>query len=118
MVRRELRDDQWVRIQHLTIGTAGKPGNPGGDTRLFIDAVLWVARAGGRWRDLPEEFGKWNSVFSRYNNWCRKGVWENIFKTLSVDADFEYILMDSTIVRAHQHSAGAQGSKKKKKVSG
>lgn len=116
MVRRELRDDQWERIKDLAIGTVGKPGNPGGDARLFIDAVLWVARAGGRWRDLPEEFGKWNSVFSRYSRWCRLGVWENIFKELSADADFEYILMDSTIVRAHQHSAGASNSEKKRSV--
>ena len=84
----------------------------GEDNRLFVDAVLWLARAGAPWRDLPEEFGHWNSVFQRFRRWAKKGVWERIFKALVENPDFEYLIIDSTIVRAHQHAAGAKGGAK------
>src|SRR3546814_10521448 len=77
------------------------------DNRLFVEAVLWLARSGAHWRVLPKEFGRWHTVYQRFNRWCRNGVWERLFAALSDDADFEYILVASTIVRAHQHSAGA-----------
>jgi putative transposase len=81
----------------------------------FIDAVLWAARTGSHWRELPPDFGKWNSVFQRYNRWSQSGVWESLFKALADDPDFEYVMMDATIVRAHQHSAGAKGGIKRRK---
>ncbi len=108
MARRELDDTLWARLEPHLSGKKSDPGRSGDDNRLFVEAVLWLARSGAHWRALPDEFGKWNSVYQRFNRWCRDGVWENLFKALSGDPDFEYILVDSTIVRAHQHSAGAK----------
>ena len=107
MLRLLLRDDQWERIESLLQGKEGDRGRTGADNRLFVEAVLWIARTGVPWRDLPPEFGPWNSVFRRFSRWADKGVWQKIFVTLSEDADFEEVFLDSTIVRAHQHAAGA-----------
>lgn len=115
MARRELRDDQWEVVKGLLPGKAGDPGRTAADNRKFVDAVLWVARTGCHWRELPTGFGNWNSVFQRYNRWAAKGVWEKLFKDLSLDPDFEYVMLDATIVRAHQHSAGAKGGLKRRK---
>jgi transposase len=115
MARRELRNDQWQRIKDLLPGKKGDAGRTAKDNRKFIDAVLWVARTGSHWRELPASFGKWNSVFQRYNRWSGKGVWESLFKALSDDPDFEFVMMDATIVRAHQHSAGAKGGIKRRR---
>ena len=73
----------------------------------FVEAVLWIARTGSPWRDLPPEFGLWNSAYQRFARWSRQGVWHRIFTQLAGDADFEEVFIDSTIVRAHQHAAGA-----------
>ena len=112
MIRRELTDTQWLRIKDLVPGKEGDKGRHGADNRLFVDAVLWIARAGAPWRDLPPVFGHWNSVFQRFRRWARKGVWERIFSALMESPDFEYLIIDSTIVRAHQHAAGAKGRAK------
>jgi transposase len=112
LIRRELTDAQWRRIERLVSGKEGDKGRHGEDNRLFVDAVLWLARAGAPWRDLPEEFGHWNSVFQRFRRWAKKGVWERIFNALVENPDFEYLIIDSTIVRAHQHAAGAKGGAK------
>ena len=109
MTRRyALRDDQWARIEHLLPGRPGHVGGTAADNRLFVDAVLYRYRAGIPWRDLPERFGKGKSVHQRFNRWARGGVWERVFAALSGDADNEYAMIDATIVRAHQHSAGAR----------
>jgi transposase len=107
MLRLLLRDDQWERIESLLQGKAGDRGRTGTDNRLFVEAVLWMARTGVPWRDLPPEFGAWNSVFRRFSRWADKGVWQKVFAKLSEDADFEEVFLDSTIVRAHQHATGA-----------
>ena len=112
MIRRELTDEQWRRIEHLVAGKEGDKGRHGEDNRLFVDAVLWIARAGAPWRDLPPAFGNWNSVFQRFRRWAKKGVWERMFKALVESPDFEYLIIDPTIVRAHQHAAGAKGGAK------
>jgi putative transposase len=112
LIRRELTEVQWARISHLVPGKEGDKGRSGEDNRLFVDAVLWILRTGAPWRDLPPEFGKWNSVFVRFNRWARKGVWESLFKALADDPDFEHVMIDATIIRAHQHSAGAKGGLK------
>jgi transposase len=78
------------------------------DNRLFIEAVLYRYRAGLPWRDLPDRFGDWKNVHQRFSRWSKSGVWERVFQHLAADADNEYAMIDSTIVRAHQHSAGAQ----------
>jgi transposase len=108
MVRRILRDDQWKRIEAMLPGKAGDRGRHGEDNRLFVDAVLWIAQAGSPWRDLPERFGAWNSVYQRFARWSNKGGWHRVFAELAKDTDFEEVFLDSTVVRAHQHAAGAQ----------
>src|SRR3954469_1689243 len=102
-----LRDEQWERLAPLLPGKVGDPRQSAADNRLFLEAVLWGARVGAPWRDLPESFGKWNSVFQRFRRWARRGVFEQIFTVLSEDADFEYVIVDGTIVRVHQHGTAA-----------
>ena len=110
MIRRELTDGQWSRIEGLVAGKQGDRGRSGADNRLFVDAVLWTARTGSPWRDLPAEFGNWNSVFQRFRRWAKKGVWESLFNALVEDPDFEHLMIDATVIRAHQHAAGAKGA--------
>jgi transposase len=107
MRRYGLRDDQWDRIKGLLPGREGHVGVTAKDNRLFVEAVLYRYRAGIPWRDLPERFGDWKQVHTRHTRWAASGVWEKAFKVLAADADNEYAMIDSTIVRAHQHSAGA-----------
>lgn len=107
-----LNDGQWQRIEKLCVGKPGDPGGTGADNRKFVEAVLWIARTGSPWRDLPAFFGNWNSIFVRFNRWSAGGVWHRLFAALSEDPDFEYLIIDSTIVRAHQHAAGAKGGLK------
>jgi transposase len=107
MARKLLRDDQWRRIESLLPGKASDPGRTASDNRLFVEAVLWIARVGAPWRDLPETFGPWNSAYKRFSRWSASGVWHRVFAELARDADFEEVFLDSTIVRAHQHAAGA-----------
>ncbi len=103
-----LRDDQWARIEGLLPGRVGHVGGTARDNRLFVDAVLYRYRAGIPWRDLPERFGDGVRVHRRFSRWAASGVWARVFQALSADADDEYALLDATIVRAHQHSAGAR----------
>ena len=103
-----LRDDQWERISRHIIGDDRTRGTSGRDNRLFLEAVLWIVRTDSPWRDLPEVFGRWNSVFRRFTRWSHKGIRQRIFEALSDDPDFEYLIADSTIVRAHQHASGAK----------
>jgi len=113
-----LRDDQWERIKDLLPGREETVEVTAKDNRLFVDAVLYRYRAGIPWRDLPERFGDFRVVHTRFSRWAKSGVWEKLFKRLAVDADKEYALIDSTIVRAHQHSAGARKKGAKTKPSG
>ncbi len=94
------------------LGKATDPGRTGGDGRLFLEAVLWIARTGSPWRDLPPTFGKWNSVYKRYSDWMRAGVFERMFAATIGDADMEYAMVDATIVRVHRHGQGAKGGRK------
>lgn len=116
--RYALRDDQWERIKDLLPGRAGHVGATARDNRLFVDAVLHRYRAGIPWRDLPERFGDFRVVHLRHSRWSESGVWQRVFATLSQDADNEYAMIDSTIVRAHQHSSGAKGGVRQSKPSG
>jgi len=117
MRRYALREDQWERIKDHLPGKASDKGATARDNRLFVEAVLYRYRAGIAWRDLPERFGDFRVIHTRHMRWSRKGVWERVFKVLAQDADNEYAMIDSTIVRAHQHSAGAKGSSKKANAS-
>lgn len=109
MDRTTLSDEQWERIAPHLPGKIGDPGRSAEDNRLFMEALFWIARVGGPWRDLPESFGRWNSVFRRFRRWTQKGVLERLFEVLSEDRDFEYVMIDGTIVRVHQNGTGAQG---------
>jgi len=105
MRRYEIKDYEWVRLEPLLPGKVGDVGRSAADNRLFINAVLWVARSGAPWRDLPERFGNWNSVYQRFRRWSKKGVWQQVFEALQ-EPDLDWLLLDSTTVRAHQHAAG------------
>jgi transposase len=117
MRRYALRDDQWERIKDLLPGREGHVGGTAKDNRLFVEAVLYRYRAGTPWRDLPERFGDFRVIHTRFSRWSRSGVWERVFEVLAADADNEYHMIDSTIVRAHQHSAGAKKKLRKIKQS-
>jgi putative transposase len=103
-----LSDEMWGRMAPHIIGDERSRGTSGRDNRMFVEGVLWIVRTGSPWRDLPEAFGDWNSVFRRFSRWSRKGVWQRIFEAMADDPDFEYLIVDSTIIRAHQHAAGAK----------
>ena len=118
MIRTILNDDQWERIAPELSGKDGDPGVTARDNRLFVEAVLWIARTGSPWRDLPDYFGKWYTTYTRFWRWARKGVWERVFKALSDDPDFEYVLIDATHIRVHQHGTGAKGGLKNRRSVG
>ena len=108
MRRHGLRDDQWDQIKDFLPGRPGSVGVTAADNRTFVEAVLYRYKTGIPWRDLPEEYGDWNNTHRRFSRWAKSQIWEQLFTLLAVDADNEYAMIDSTIVRAHQHSAGAR----------
>ena len=112
MDRRILTNAQWAKMEPHCLGKPTDPGRSGTDNRLFLEAVLWIARTGSPWRDLPEHFGKWNTVFKRYSDWVKAGVFTHIFNAVSDDPDMEYAMVDATIVKVHRHGHGAKGGPK------
>ena len=108
MDRRMLTDDQWSRIADFLPGKATDRGRTAADNRLFVESVLYIARTGCPWRDMPKEFGNWHTAYVRFASWETKGVWDQIAAALQRDADLEELFIDATIVRAHQHAAGAR----------
>ena len=106
MDRLVLTDVQRAKMEPLCLGKASDPGRSGGDNRLFLEAVLWIARTGSPWRDLPPSFGKWNTVFKRYRNWVKADVFKRIFDATSSDPDREFAMVDATIVKVHRHGQG------------
>jgi transposase len=105
----KLTDDQWQKI--LPVLKSFHPEirlGAGRDCRRFLEAVLWITRSGSQWRLLPKKYGNWNAVFKRFSRWSDLGVFEKLFKHFSSDRDLEYLLIDSTIIRSHACSAGAQ----------
>lgn len=109
MTRRILSDVQWAIIEPYCLGKPTDPGQTGREPRLFVEAVLWIVRTGAQWRELPIEFGKWNSVFKRFRRWVKTDVFYRMFKSLASDADFEYAMIDGTIVKVHRSGQGAKG---------
>jgi transposase len=107
--RYELSDAQWERIAPLLPGKVCDPGRTGADNRLFLNGVLWVLRSGAHWRDLPERYGKWKSLHKRFTRWAKAGVWERVFASLIKDRNNLYLMLDSTLVRAHQQAATGKG---------
>ena len=107
LARHAITDADWTRVEDLLPGRPGQPGWLVEDNRLFVDAVLRIARTGAPWRDLPERFGNWNSVWRRFDRWARTGVWARVFGALQ-DPDLEWLILDSTVIRAHPCAAGAK----------
>ena len=103
--RDELTAAPWSRIEHLLPGRKETVGRTAADNRAFVNGVLWVLRSGARWSDLPERYGKYKTVHKRFARWAMRGVWDQVFRILVRDANNEYLLIDSTIVRAHQQAA-------------
>jgi transposase len=110
-----LSDCQWAKMEPHCLGKAGDPGRSGHNNRLFVEGVLWIARTGSPWRDLPAQFGKWNTVFRRYSDWARAGVFQRLFEAVSDDPDMEYAMIDGTVVKVHRHGQGAKGGPKAKR---
>lgn len=117
MRRHEISDEQWNKIKDLLPGKPGDPGRTAADNRGFLNALLWIAKTGAPWRDLPERFGEWNSVFQRFNRWSKRGVWARLLQVWQ-DPDLESLMLDSTVTRAHQHAAGARKKGARTKPSG
>ena len=107
--RYELSQVQWERIAGLLPGKAGDPGRTAGDNRLFVNGVLWVLRSGAHWCDLPERYGRWKTLHKRFSRWSKAGVWDRVFADLIKDRDNQYLMIDSTLVRAHQQAATGKG---------
>jgi transposase len=112
MIRTCLTDAQWEKMEPHCHGKPSDPGRTGGDNRLFLEAVLWIARTGSPWRDLPAHFGKWNTVFKRYRDWVKADVFKTIFDAVSDDPDMEFAMIDGTIVKVHRHGQGSKGGLK------
>jgi transposase len=122
MVRRhEITDEQWERLQPLLPAQKARTGRPAADHRRILNGILWVLRTGAPWRDMPERYGCWSTVYSRFQRWRQAGIWERIFATVQQAADaggeldWEIHYVDGTVVRAHQHAAGAKKGTQKPK---
>src|SRR3954465_13043662 len=106
MHRHALTDEQWTRLRELL---PQRRTGPRAADRRFVDAVLYRAKTGVAWRDLPERFGSWKSVYNRFSNWARRELWAEIFKALRLDVDEIASIADGTIIRAHQDASGGKG---------
>lgn len=118
MDRLSLTDAQWAKMEPHCLGKATDPGRTGSDGRLFVEAVLWIARTGSPWRDPPPMFGKWNSVFARFRWWVKADVFKRLFDAVSDDPDMEYAMVDATIVKVHRHGQGSKGGLKARPSAG
>lgn len=121
MHRYEIKDGDWDRIKEFLPGQVGHRGVTAKDNRLFMNAVLWIARTGAPWRDLPERYGPWSTVYSRFWRWRVAGIWDRVFAAVQQEedaagaVDWEVQFIDSSVIRAHQHAAGAKGGLQKPK---
>ena len=104
--RYEMTDEQWEQI--CSLFPVPKTGRPPKDNRLMFNAILWIVRSGATWRDLPERYGSWKTVYSRFCKWRDDGTLLTLFHALSADADYENLSIDSTIIKTHQHGTGAK----------
>jgi transposase len=113
MAAGDLTDEEWELIGPLLPAERGRPGRPGHDNRTALDGIFWRAREGARWRAVPERYGRWNSVWRRFARWRDLGVFEALFAALAHSGLGEERLqmLDGTVVRAHQHAAGAKGGR-------
>lgn len=107
--RHDISDKAWNLIEPHTIGNKGTWGGNAKDTRLFINAVFWILRTGAPWRDLPPDYGNWNTVQRRFCRWRDKGIWEKILEALIDEPDYEWLMIDASHIKVHPHAAGAVG---------
>ena len=111
MYQQELSDRQWARIKDYLPAELGRACRPARDNRQMVNAILYIMRTGAPWRYLPKEYGPWQSVYTRYNRWTKAGIWKKALEELSKDREVKNLSIDSTYVKAHQHSSGAKGGK-------
>ncbi len=116
MARLLMDDAEWAFFEPFLIAIRGRGGRPASDHRLVLDGVFWIARTGAQWRDLPEEFGKWSSVYRQFRRWTLSSLWELVLEALNESGakPGQVHMIDSTIIRAHHLAAGAKGGLKKK----
>jgi transposase len=107
--RHDINDRVWELLSPHLLGQPGQWGRAAGDNRSFINGVFWVLRTGAPWRDLPPDYGKWGTVYQRYNRWIKRGFWYKLLEILTVEPDFEWLMIDGSHIKAHPHSAGARG---------
>ena len=107
--RHDMTDAVWERLMPHLPGGEGKRGRPAQDNRRFIDAVCWILRTGAPWRDLPPDYGDWKNTHRRFCRWRDRGVWAGLLEAVIDDPDFEWLMIDASYIKAHPHSAGAQG---------
>ena len=121
MRRHELTDEQWKRLEPLLPPVKPRVGRPNLDHRRILNAIRWRLRTGAPWRDLPERYGSWKTVYSRFRRWQQAGVWDRILAALQAEEDAQGNLdwtihfVDGSVVRAHHHAAGAQGGMRRRK---
>ena len=116
MIRELMGDDEWAFFEPFVVETGPKRGRPPRDHRRVLDGVFWIARTGAQWRDLPDYFGSWSSVYRQFRRWTLSGLWDLLLEALN---DTEAVpdslqMIDSTIIRAHHCAAGARGGLRKK----
>jgi len=107
--RHDISDEVWKLLRPLLPGEAGSWGGIAKDNRNFINAVFWILRTGAPWRDLPPDYGNWNTAFRRFSRWSNKGIWDKIREGLIKEPDFEWLMIDGTHIKVHPHAAGAKG---------
>lgn len=119
--RHELTDEQWARLEPLLPPQQASTGRPAADHRRIINGILWILRTGAPWRDLPERYGSWSTVYSRFQRWRKAGIWDRLLAAVqqaadaSGELDWEVHYVDGAIVRAHQHAAGAKKGARRRK---
>lgn len=116
LARLLMGDGEWAFFEQFILAIRGRGGRPASNHRLVLDGIFWIARTGAQWRDLPEEFGKWSSVYRQFRRWTLAGLWELILETLNESgaAPPQVQMIDSTIIRAHHQAAGAKGGVRRK----
>ena len=107
-VRLTLTDKQWRLIEPALPGRPGKPGRNGNNNRMSLEGMIWITRTGAPWRDLPKEFGNWNTVHRRFRRWAQSGVFQRIFDVIEEDLDLRAVMVDGTFAKVHQHGSGAK----------
>ena len=108
MTRSFLTNEMWEKLAPLLPPERGGTGRPQHSHRPWLEAILWKHRTGAPWRDLPGEFGSWKSIYCRFNRWSKVGVWQSLLEALRGEADTEWLMIDASVIRAHQHASGAK----------